>query len=81
MIIFFPPDAPTTSLTSPLLSVKIRGVTDDNGRFPGAGKFTAAGYSPLIFGLLGLSKSLIWLLYMIPVAVERYKQPNLQGVG
>jgi len=43
VVIFFPPEAPITSCTSLLLSVKIAGDKDENGRLPGSGKLTSDG--------------------------------------
>ena len=43
VVILLPPDAPITSCTSPLLSVKIATDMDENGRLPGSGKLTSDG--------------------------------------
>ena len=43
VVILLPPDAPITSCTSPLLSVKIAADMDENGRLPGSGKLTTDG--------------------------------------
>ena len=43
VVILLPPDAPITSCTSPLLSVKIAADMDEIGRLPGSGKLTSEG--------------------------------------
>ena len=43
VVILLPPDAPITSCTSPLVSVKIATDMDENGRLPGSGKLTSDG--------------------------------------
>ena len=43
VVILLPPDAPITSCTSPILSVKTAADMDENGRLPGSGKLTSDG--------------------------------------
>ena len=57
VVILFPPDAPMTSCTSPLSSVKMAGDMDENGRFPGSGKLKGDGEIPSTFSHSGMSKS------------------------
>ena len=72
-----PPEAPATSLTRPLLSVKITGVIEDWGLFPGLIKLLFEGGMSSGFSWPGVEKSAISLLYIIPVILERYLHPKL----
>ena len=62
VVIFVPPDAPTTKRTTPSLSRNIVGAVEDWGRFPGEIMFDSDGSTPNAFFLPGVEKSSISLL-------------------
>ena len=62
VVIFVPPEAPTTSRGTPLESTNIDGLMEDIGRFPGAIKLLLDGSTPKKFFSPGVEKSSISLL-------------------
>ena len=73
--IFVPPEAPSTSLTLPLLSITNAGAIEDTGRLPGAGRLGSCWSGlPLRSGREKSSNS---LLNIIPVLLPIRPIPNL----
>ena len=77
VVIFDPPEPPTTTRATPFLSTKMDGAIEDWGLLPGRRKFASEGRMPYAFFLVGIEKSSNSLLYIIPVRMERYLLPKL----
>lgn len=77
VVILVPPEAPTTNLTCPSESATILGHMEDSGLFPGLMKFEAEAGTPKEFTVLGVEKSSISLLNIIPVLFPTTFEPKL----
>ena len=62
VVIFVPPEAPTTRRGTPSLSRNMEGVIEDMGRLKGLIKLLSDGSTPKAFFLPGVEKSSISLL-------------------
>ena len=62
VVIFVPPEAPTTNRGTPSLSRNMEGVIEDMGRLKGLIKLLSDGSTPKAFFLPGVEKSSISLL-------------------
>lgn len=78
VVIFVPPEAPTTNLTSPLSSTIILGLMDDRALFPGAIALLGEPGKPKKFLNPGLEKSSIPLLKRMPVEFPVSPAPKLK---
>lgn len=77
VVIFVPPEAPITILTSPFLSVIILGAIDDNARLPGASALLGDPGKPKLLTNFSKEKSSIPLFRTIPVCFDVIPEPKL----
>lgn len=80
VVILVPPEAPTTNSTCPSESATILGHIEDRGLFPGLMKFAAEAGTPKEFTVLGVEKSSISLLNIIPVLFPTTFEPKLKHI-
>ncbi len=77
VVILVPPDAPFIKNGSPLLLTNIAGVMDDMGILPGTMKLDGEAGTPKALVVLGVEKSSISSLKIIPVLLPLTLDPKL----